>query len=226
VRRAGILRRGDVPLLAQGGNMGGSQPKRRILLFVLFAWALAVQNAWCAVAIDAVVPKDQAQASRTITTAPFSTTSGNQLLLAFIAADFISGTNTKVAGVSGGGLAWTLVRRTNVQSGTAEIWRAFAVNPLSAISVTATLSQAVDSSLTVMSFSGIDTTGAGSGAIGATAIGNAASGAPSASLVTTRAGSLVLAVGNDYDRATTRTPGTGQVVVHEFLAPVGDTYWV
>jgi hypothetical protein len=206
--------------------MGGSRPTRRILLFVLFVWALAVQNAWCAVTLDAIVSQDQTQASRTVTTAPFSTTSGNQLLLAFVAADFISGTNTTVAGVSGGGLTWTLVRRTNVQSGTAEIWRAFAVNAQSAISVTATLSQAVDSLLTVMSFSGIDTTGAGSGAIGATASGNAASGAPSASLVTTRAGSLVLGVGNDYDRAISRTPGTGQVVVHEFLAPVGDTYWV
>jgi len=77
-----------------------------------------------------------------------------------------------------------------------------------------------------MSFSGIDTTGAGSGAIGATASGNAASGAPSASLVTTRAGSLVLAVGNDYDRPIARTPGAGQVLVHQYLAPVGDTYWV
>jgi hypothetical protein len=75
--------------------MGGSKPTRRILFFALFACALAVQHAWAAVAIDAVAPRDQAQASRTVTTSPFSTTSGNQLLLAFVAADFVSGTNRR-----------------------------------------------------------------------------------------------------------------------------------
>jgi hypothetical protein len=39
-------------------------------------------------------------------------------------------------------------------------------------------------------------------------------------------GSLVLGVGNDWDNAITRTPGTGQTVVHQYLPPVGDTYWV
>jgi hypothetical protein len=36
----------------------------------------------------------------------------------------------------------------------------------------------------------------------------------------------VLGGGNDYDNAIARTPGTGQSLVHQDLAPVGDTYWV
>jgi uncharacterized repeat protein (TIGR01451 family) len=78
-----------------------------------------------------------------------------------------------------------------------------------------------------MSFTGVDTTGtSGSGAIGNTGTGNSSKGAPTASLTTIRAGSLVVGVGNDWDNAINRTAGTGQTVVHTDLAPVGDTYWV
>jgi hypothetical protein len=73
----------------------------------------------------------------------------------------------------------------------------------------------------------VDTSGTnGSGAIGAIGSNNASSGAPSASLITTRNNSWVFGVGNDYDNAIVRTPGTGQSLVHQDLAPVGDTYWV
>jgi hypothetical protein len=73
-----------------------------------------------------------------------------------------------VTNLTGAGLTWTLVKRTNTQAGTAEIWRAFATSPLSQVRVTATLSQSVTSSITVMTFTGVDTSGAnGSGAIGA-----------------------------------------------------------
>jgi N-acetylneuraminic acid mutarotase len=81
--------------------------------------------------------------------------------------------------------------------------------------------------MTVLSFIGVDATGtSGSGAIGATASGSARSGAPSATLTTTRNGSWVFGVGNDYDNAISRTPGNGQTVLHQFLSPAGDTYWV
>ena len=36
----------------------------------------------------------------------------------------------------------------------------------------------------------------------------------------------MLGVGNDYDNAINRTPGTGQTIVHQFLTSTGDTYWV
>ncbi|WP_024299127.1 hypothetical protein [Methylomicrobium lacus] len=164
--------------------------------------------------------------SNTISTSGVSTSGANELLLAFIATDYISGTNTTVTGMTGGGLTWSLVQRTNVQSGTSEIWRAFAPTTLSNVTVTATLSNSVISSMYVASFSGVDTTGAGSGAIGATGSANSSSGAPTASLVTTRDSSIVLGVGNDFDNAISRTPGSGQTVVHQYLTPAGDTYWV
>ena len=178
-------------------------------------------------AIDAKAFGDQASPSSTLMTAAFSTSSANQLLLAYVATDYLSGANTTVTNVTGAGLNWVLVLRTNTQGGTSEIWRAFAPSPLNSVQVTATLSQSVLSSITVMSFKGVDTTGTnGSGAIGATGTGNAAVGLPSASLVTTRNNSWVFAVGNDYDNAIARTLPAGQTLVHQDLAPTGDTYWV
>ncbi len=178
-------------------------------------------------AVDATSSRVLTSKARTVSTLAFSTNSGNELLLAFIAGDYISGTNTTVTGVTGAGLTWALVRRTNVQSGTAEIWRAFAPTSLAGVTVTATLSQSVVSSITVVSFSGADGTGSnGSGAIGATATASATSGAPSASLVTSRSNSLVLGVGNDFDNAIARTAGPGQSLVYQILTSTGDTYWV
>jgi hypothetical protein len=180
-----------------------------------------------AVNIDATVSTDRLSAGISISSPAFSTTSGNELLLAFIAADSASSPNTTVNQVAGAGLTWELVQRTNAQKGAAEIWRAFAVSPLSGAVVTATLSQSVVSSITVMSFSGVDPSGTnGSGAVGAAGTGNANPGAPSAVLVTTRNGSMVVGVGNDWDNAIARTPGVGQTLVHQDLAPVGDAYWV
>jgi hypothetical protein len=81
--------------------------------------------------------------------------------------------------------------------------------------------------MTVISFSGVDTSGTnGSGAIGATMSAHSARGAPSATLVTTRNNSWVFGVGNDYDNAIARTPGTAQSLVHQELSSTGDTYWV
>ena len=199
--------------------------KRCALVSVL---ALIVsQPLFGAIAIDTTISRDQGTASATVSTPAFSTTSNNELLLAFISADNISSPNATVTKVTGAGLTWVLVQRTNVQPGTAEIWRAFSTAPLSAVTVTATLSQRVVSSITVMGFSGVNTSGVnGSGAIGAVGTGNGNPGAPTAALVTTGNGSLVLGVGNDWDNAITRTPATGQTVVHQYLPPVGDTYWV
>ena len=189
---------------------------------------LMAGNAFAAIAIDQSVSKDQGTNSTTVATATFTTKATNELLLAFVTTDAPStGTNTTVTGVAGGGLTWTLVRRTNTQLGTAEIWRAFAPALLTNAAVTATLSRSTISSLTVMTFSGVDATGTGgAGAIGATATANSSRGAPSASLVTTRANSLVVGVGNDWDSAINRTAGTAQTVVHTYLTPSGDTYWV
>jgi hypothetical protein len=183
-------------------------------------------TALAALGIDVIAYGDTSSASTSATTSTFSTASANELLLAFIASDATSSGMT-VTGVTGGSLTWALIRRTNTQMGTAEVWRAFAPTQLSSVSVKATLAQSVVASITVVTFTGTDTSGAsGSGAIGATASASASSGAPTASLVTTRNNSWVLGVGNDYDKATARTVGANQTMVHQLLSTTGDTYWV
>src|SRR5438046_1135404 len=96
--------------------------------FLALTASLVATSAWSAIVIDATVAKDQSKKSTSVTTASFSTTSGNELLLAFVAADAASGANTTVTAISGAGLQWSLVQRTNAQRGTAEIWRAFSSN--------------------------------------------------------------------------------------------------
>ena len=189
--------------------------------------ALFSSIAFGAIAIDANTSMDRTSASTTISTPAFSTSTGNELLLAFVASDYISGTNTTIKSIAGGGLTWVLAVRTNGQRGTSEIWRAFATTVLNNVTVTATLSQSVVSSITVMSFTGVNASGTnGSGATGATGSGNATSGGATASLVTTAANSWVIGVGNDFDNAISRTPAAGQSIVHQYLTPLGDTYWV
>ncbi|MBT1071064.1 DUF4082 domain-containing protein [Pelotalea chapellei] len=180
--------------------------------------------------MDVIVSGDVSKGGASVTTSSFSTGTSNQLLLAFVAGANPTETAPAafVTGVSGGGLTWTLVRRTNVQHGTAEVWRAYATSRISGSRVTATFNQSVSSaSVTVVSFIGADSTGTnGSGAIGATGSANSLKGAPTASLVTTRAHSWVLGVGNDWDSATARTVGPVQVLVHQYLSATQDTYWV
>jgi hypothetical protein len=176
--------------------------------------------------IDASVVADLPAAGTQLSTSSFSTSASNELLLALIATDAKSA-GMNVSAVSGGGLTWVLVKRANVQLGDAEIWRAFAPSPLSNVSVTATLSQSVVASMQVLSFTGADASGSnGSGAIGAVASGNANPGVPTASLVTTRANSWVVGVGNDYDRSISRTVGPGQTLTNQYWSPTNDTYWM
>ena len=194
---------------------------------IFLAILITVPQAWAAISIDVRASGDGTSASTTVSTPSFSTNSANELLLAFVSTDYLSGTNTTVQSVAGAGLTWILVKRSNVQSGSSEIWRAFAGSPLSGVAITATLSQKVFASITVVTFSGADPSGTnGSGAVGATAATSASSGAPTASLVTTRNNSWVFGVGNDFDNPLPRTPGTGQGLVHQAQPSVGDTYWV
>jgi hypothetical protein len=147
-----------------------------------------------------------------------STAAAGELLLAFAGSD---GIGAQTMTVSGAGLTWTLVKRTNAQNGDSEIWSARATAQLSAASVTATQSiPGYNETLTVVAFQGAAGTGAVAGA-------SASSGAPTVSLTTTKASSLVYGVGNDYDNAIARTVGTGQAIVHQWLdTTLGDTYWV
>jgi hypothetical protein len=165
--------------------------------------------------VDTVVFSD---GSGTRTTPAFNTSAPGDVLLAFGASD---GPSAQTLTVSGAGLTWTLVRRSNTRPGTSEIWQARAASQLTNVTVRSTQSVAgYWQSVTVVAFRGA--TG-----IGASAVASGASGAPSVTLVTTRANSLVYGVGNDWDRAVARTLGASQVMVHQRVeATVGDTFWV
>jgi chitodextrinase len=186
------------------------------------AQATVTAGAPPSLALDKVVTTRQSTAATTIA-APALTTSGpNELLLAFIGSDGPnSASSQSISGVSGGGLTWTLRRRANAQAGTAEIWQAVAPAALSNAVITATrASGSYQGAITVASFSGADTSTAG-----ATASASAASGAPTVSLTTTRAGSWVWGIGEDWDAAKARTIGPTQTMVDQFLSPSGDTFW-
>jgi fibronectin type 3 domain-containing protein len=174
-------------------------------------------------AVDAQVTTHQSSRAASITSPTFSTHAANEVLIAFLTSD---GPN-KAAGesfssVTGGGLTWSLRARANGQPGTAEIWQAVAPQILTNVSVTAMrASGSYGGAITVVAFSGADTS-----RTGATSSGNAGTGAPGVSLTTTVGGSWVWGVGNDWSTATARTPGSNQTVVDQYLAPAGDTYWV
>jgi hypothetical protein len=171
--------------------------------------------------LDKKVTTHQGTNATSISSPALTTAGPNEKLVAFIASDGGSSAQT-ITSVSGGGLAWTFRQRANAQGGTAEIWTATATSALSGAVITATrASGSYGGSITVAAFTGADL--ATSGGV---ASSSAATGAPSVSLVTTRANSLVWAVGNDYLNAIARTVGANQTKVDEFLSPAGDTYWV
>ena len=114
----------------------------RYAAITLFCLVLVAVPLCADVAIDTQVSVDSQSAASSIISPAISTNSGNELLLAFVSTDALSSKMT-VTGVTGGGLTWTLVVRTNAQSGTSEIWRAFAISPLTNATVTASLSQKV-----------------------------------------------------------------------------------
>lgn len=170
-----------------------------------------------------LIGKDAAVAqngSGAITTPPFSTTRSGDLLIAFVAYDGPPN-QAQTAAVSGAGLSWNLVKRSNTQGGTSEIWSARAAGVLTNATVTSTPGHgAYDGSLAVGAF----TNAAGTGVQGAT---GASSGAPDIPLPGVAAGNWVWAVGNDWSGAVARKPVSGQVIVHQWIdTATGNTFWV
>src|SRR5262245_11094063 len=96
---------------------------RRSLLRWLTRWVGVVvlvavhAPAFSLLATDVVAFTNRSTPGSNITSPSFSTTSGGQLLLAFVATDAKS-TGMTVSNVTGAGLTWVLVRRTNAQLGT------------------------------------------------------------------------------------------------------------
>lgn len=145
--------------------------------------------------------------------------SGGEQLVALVSADGPNSTSQS-ATVSGAGLSWVLVRRANGQPGTSEVWKAVVPADPGDIAVTSTPAVGgYDQSLTVLAFKG-------SAGIGVSSAAGAVSGAPTAKVTTSRTGSWVFGVGNDWDVAASRTVGANQAVVHQWVnSTVGDTFW-
>ncbi|WP_169739988.1 IPT/TIG domain-containing protein [Actinospica robiniae] len=162
----------------------------------------------------------QATASGTTTATAHLTTAGSgDLIVAFVSGDGPSGASQK-AKVSGGGLTWTLAKRTNGQYGTAEIWTARASSTLSNPAIAATLTTTgYGLSLTVVAFGSATGTGQTAGA-------SAAKGASTASLTTSGADGWVFAVGNDWTASSPRIVGPNQTLLTQSTDGKGDTYWV
>jgi hypothetical protein len=159
---------------------------------------------------DRIVSGDLSLRSPVLLSPLFFTASGNELVVAFISTGGPAGTQQAVTGVIGAGLSWSLAARANTTAGTAEVWQAWAPNPLIAASITATLRAAAAGSITIVSFSGA------AHAVGATAIGSSQQGRAHVSIATTRAGSVIWAVGNNASHATAPTVSPDQSVVHQF----------
>jgi hypothetical protein len=172
--------------------------------------------------IDVIKFRDQGGANSSITVSGITTHAAGELLLAFFSTDGLIGSPASVSSVSTTGLTWKLIVRSNRQAGTAEIWSAWAANVLSSASVQARFPRAESASATVIAIAGANA----STPIGAIAASSAPSGAPAVSLNTMGSNSLVFGVGNDWDNAVGRTIGPNQSLIHQFLSPVGDTYWV
>jgi len=178
---------------------------------------VTVQNQTATLGIDTKVSVD---GHGTVTTGKFNTAQTGETLFAFASSDGPSGSGKQSLTISGGGLTWTLVKRANTQSGTAEIWTASAPLPLTGITVASKqASSTYDQSLTVIAVKG-------SSGAGASASAGASTGAATVSLVTTKAGSLIFGVGNDWDNATSRTVPSNQTMQHQYVdTGSGDTFW-
>jgi Bacterial Ig domain len=162
-----------------------------------------------------------AHARGTLRTPGITTPTAGDELVAFVGMDGPGAAQGQRATVTGGGLTWSLVKRSDSQAGVAEIWAAKASAKLSGQAITATpLRAGYDGMLHVVAFRNARDVGI-AGAAGAL------TGAPDVYLPGIALGSWVFAVGNDWDRAVTRTPVAGQTLQHQWVDPgVGDTFWV
>jgi len=175
--------------------------------------------------LDVSVSSDQAKASAKIVSPPLSTTGADRLILAFVSVDgpassTASGAQT-VSSVAGGGLSWSLVKRSNSTWGTAEVWQAHARSILSKAVVTAKFSKSgYDGSITVAAFAN------SSGSVGSSVAASGKTGAPTATVTIGNAPSLIWAAGHDWTHSATPVPLGAQQLVHSFADKrVGDSFW-
>ena len=181
-----------------------------------------VRSASASVTAAVLAHAEVTNASNNVTSASVSiNVPAGDLLIGFASSDEWPVTAAQTATVSGGGLTWTLVARSNAQHGTAEVWSAGVVP--SAQSVTVTAATSVTSAavqITAVAYSGAS-------GIGASAVASGASGAPTVTIAPKGTGSLFYAVGTDWSAATTHTVSSGQTLdVQSVNSAAGDTLWL
>lgn len=157
---------------------------------------------WSTIAVDMSTSKLGQYLTGTVTTNTFSTSSSDELLLAFVASSGSSDRDAPtIPSVPGAGVAWTEVVGTNADArgSQARIFRAFAPSVITSQTVTASSSDTSSTMfIDVVAFRNVVTTGTnGSGAIGATASATGVSNDPQIALTTTRDNSWIWGVGAD-----------------------------
>jgi hypothetical protein len=152
-----------------------------------------------------------------VTTPRFLVAFGGEDLVAFVSAG--GGQGQQRATVSGGGLHWRLVRRSDAQSGDLEVWTATAPRATPAMTVTSSLAHPDHSEhLTVIALEGSDGVGASSTASGA-------SGSAYLQLATTEHTSLVYALVQNAGSGAGHLP-FGWVPLSRATAGGHPTSWV
>ena len=158
---------------------------------------------------DFSVHVDQRRADGSVRTPKLRTTKPGELLLAYVAADGSAGRPQSVTGITGGGLAWTLVQRENTVRGTSEVWQAYATRKVRKARVEVDLAEQGRSvSVTVAGFSR-----AGS-RVGSSAHAAGTTSAPRVTVTPRAPGSVVWAVGRVAGSRYHPEPVRGQQVVH------------
>ena len=90
-----------------------------------------------ALAVDKQVSTHQSAASSSISSPAMTPSQAGELIVAFIMSDGSATAKQTFSSVTGGGLSWSLRRRSNAQPGTSEIWQAVATTAVSNMVVNA-----------------------------------------------------------------------------------------
>lgn len=150
---------------------------------------------------------------------------GSTLVVAFVTWDKTV-TTAGVAVMSGGGLTWATGIKANTEGaslgGGAEIYTAYAAAGLAAQSLTATVTSALATNLTIVTFAGAAAYQHGAGA----RQDQQAAGLFSASVINQVDQSWTWAVAYNFDTSTIGTPGAGQTVVRSYTDSAGDGGWI
>ena len=192
---------------------------------IVDAATLAVATAPAGPVITNQVLATSSLATNTLSS-PTLTIAPNTLVVALVSADGTLARPTTVTGVTNTAprgtatLTWTRATAAGAQPGVAEVWWAYSTAGQTNTSVRARLNRANPGSMTVMTFAN-----ASPSLTGAVAALSGASGTPTATLTTTGASSMVLAVGTDQGAAGLMTAAAGQEIVNQFQPTGGDTYW-